>query len=238
MEKNTEKDLFDENSDEEKLEKEMVGMTEKERKEHLKYREEMIKKRRELDESEAERKGITVEELNKRKKEVAKKETRKREEKMREHQEREKIRKEKLDGQTRESIKNMEERRVKELQEELFKTWRKEDEEKWAKELGITVEELRKKKEEWRNRDEKVKKAGGETRKKADEWQRIIEEELEKRENNSYIILGIPEDASKEEVRKAYRSLAMKYHPDRNPGDKEAGAKFREVQEAYDFLME
>ena len=44
-----------------------------------------------------------------------------------------------------------------------------------------------------------------------------------------YELLGISKDASDVEIKKAYRSMAMKYHPDRNPGDKEAEIKFKEV---------
>ncbi len=51
-----------------------------------------------------------------------------------------------------------------------------------------------------------------------------------------YEILGIPRDASEDAVKKAYRKLAMKYHPDRNPGDKEAEEKFKEATEAYEIL--
>lgn len=51
-----------------------------------------------------------------------------------------------------------------------------------------------------------------------------------------YEILGVPRNATLEEIKSAYRKLAMKYHPDRNPGDKEAEKKFREVQEAYEVL--
>lgn len=51
-----------------------------------------------------------------------------------------------------------------------------------------------------------------------------------------YDILGVSRTASAEEITKAYRALARKYHPDRNPGDKEAEAKFKEVQNAYDIL--
>ncbi|GAB4338590.1 MAG: molecular chaperone DnaJ [Calditrichia bacterium] len=53
-----------------------------------------------------------------------------------------------------------------------------------------------------------------------------------------YEILGVAKTATKEEIKGAYRKLAMKYHPDRNPGDKEAEEKFKEVAEAYDVLSD
>ena len=53
-----------------------------------------------------------------------------------------------------------------------------------------------------------------------------------------YAILGVPRTATQEEIKKAYRKLARKYHPDLNPGDKEAEAKFKEIQEAYDVLSD
>ncbi len=53
-----------------------------------------------------------------------------------------------------------------------------------------------------------------------------------------YASLGVARDASPEELKKAYRKLAMQYHPDRNPGDKAAEAKFKEVNEAYDVLRD
>ena len=53
-----------------------------------------------------------------------------------------------------------------------------------------------------------------------------------------YEVLGIKKDASAEEIKKAYRKAAMKYHPDRNPGDSEAEAKFKECGEAYEVLSD
>jgi molecular chaperone DnaJ len=53
-----------------------------------------------------------------------------------------------------------------------------------------------------------------------------------------YSILGIPESASDAEIKKAYRQLAKKYHPDINPGNKAAESKFKEVSEAHDILAD
>ncbi len=53
-----------------------------------------------------------------------------------------------------------------------------------------------------------------------------------------YTILGVSKSASKEEIKKAYRKLAMKYHPDRNKGDKTAEAKFKDISEAYAVLSD
>jgi len=55
-------------------------------------------------------------------------------------------------------------------------------------------------------------------------------------ERDYYEVLGIQKNASDDEVKKAYRRLALKYHPDRNPGDKDAERKFKEAAEAYDVL--
>jgi len=51
-----------------------------------------------------------------------------------------------------------------------------------------------------------------------------------------YDVLGVSRNATKEDLKKAYRKLAMQYHPDRNPGDKEAEEKFKEAAEAYEVL--
>jgi DnaJ-class molecular chaperone len=53
-----------------------------------------------------------------------------------------------------------------------------------------------------------------------------------------YEVLGVSRKATADEIKSAYRKLARQYHPDRNPGDKQAEARFKEVQEAYDVLSE
>src|SRR5690349_2191030 len=53
-----------------------------------------------------------------------------------------------------------------------------------------------------------------------------------------YTTLGVGRDAGPEDLKKAYRKLAMKFHPDRNPGDKKAETKFKEVSEDYDVLKD
>ena len=52
-----------------------------------------------------------------------------------------------------------------------------------------------------------------------------------------YEVLGIEKNASDAEIKKAYRKMAQKYHPDMNPGDKEAEAKFKEVNEAHEEIL-
>jgi molecular chaperone DnaJ len=55
---------------------------------------------------------------------------------------------------------------------------------------------------------------------------------------NYYEILGVPENAKEEEIRKAFRKAAKKYHPDVNPGDKTAEARFKEINEAHEVLSD
>ncbi len=57
-------------------------------------------------------------------------------------------------------------------------------------------------------------------------------------EQDYYQALGVERDASAEQIKKAYRSLAMKHHPDRNPGDKTAESKFKVIQKAYQILSD
>ena len=54
--------------------------------------------------------------------------------------------------------------------------------------------------------------------------------------NDPYRVLGVSPDASDEEIKRAYRRLAKKYHPDRNPGDQEAARKMQEVNAAYEAI--
>src|SRR5215475_1468190 len=53
-----------------------------------------------------------------------------------------------------------------------------------------------------------------------------------------YATLGVAREAGADDIKKSYRKLAMQFHPDRNPGDKQAEARFKEVSEAYDVLKD
>src|SRR2546430_7286103 len=53
-----------------------------------------------------------------------------------------------------------------------------------------------------------------------------------------YTVLGVNRDASEEDIKKAYRKLAMKHHPDRNPDDKTSEEKFKEAKAAYEILSD
>ena len=53
-----------------------------------------------------------------------------------------------------------------------------------------------------------------------------------------YELLAVNRNASEDDLKKAYRKLALQYHPDRNPGDKQAEEKFKEISEAYSVLSD
>ena len=55
---------------------------------------------------------------------------------------------------------------------------------------------------------------------------------------NYYQVLGVSSSATPEEIKKAYRTLALKHHPDRNPGDKKAEERFKELAGAYEILSD
>jgi curved DNA-binding protein CbpA len=53
-----------------------------------------------------------------------------------------------------------------------------------------------------------------------------------------YVMLGLPPGATKKQIKKAYRRLAMRFHPDKNPNDPEAEKKFKQIQSAYERLRQ
>ena len=57
-------------------------------------------------------------------------------------------------------------------------------------------------------------------------------------EKDFYQVLGVSKDASDSDIKKAYRKLAVQYHPDKNPGNKEAEERFKEISAAFDVLKD
>lgn len=71
---------------------------------------------------------------------------------------------------------------------------------------------------------------------KVDAWSSQREQDFPPMPRDPYEVLGVTRTATQDDIKKSYRKLAREYHPDRNPGDKVAEGKFKEIQEAYDIL--
>ena len=68
---------------------------------------------------------------------------------------------------------------------------------------------------------------------------RKAELELKKSQRKDYYkIMGVEKDAGPDEIKRAYRKMAVKLHPDKNPGDEQAEAKFKDLSEAYETLSD
>ena len=67
---------------------------------------------------------------------------------------------------------------------------------------------------------------------------RIAESKIEDSQMDLYIVLGVQQGASESEIKRAYRRLARRFHPDINPGDQTAAARFRQILEAYETLID
>jgi DnaJ-class molecular chaperone len=65
-----------------------------------------------------------------------------------------------------------------------------------------------------------------------------LNQKRKKMNQKFYGILGVGAGATDEEIKSAYRGLALKYHPDKNPGNKEAEEKFKKINEAYEFVSD
>ncbi|MGH2767715.1 MAG: DnaJ domain-containing protein, partial [Actinomycetota bacterium] len=57
-------------------------------------------------------------------------------------------------------------------------------------------------------------------------------------EKDYYAVLGVSKNASEAEIKKAYRKLAQRYHPDANPGNRQAEERFKDISQAYDVLSD